>query len=198
MTIENNAINLKEYDGFLNEEQCRIIISIGEPEMKKAEVLGEDQNDFRIADTMFFDPNLKALKRIREVIAKQTGIPVENQEAVSIIRYTAGGIFQAHHDCFSPSADYFEKAMEQGGQRVKTCLIYLNENFEGGQTEFPNMNYRVTPKTGKLIYWDNIDRDGNIIPESLHAGLSVVSGVKYLLSIWIREKAFVSGHVKYD
>ena len=138
--------------------------------------------------------------KIREVIAKVTKVPIENQEAMSIIRYNVGGEFKAHHDCFSPAADYYKTVIAQGGQRIKTCLIYLNEDFEGGETDFPNIPYKVKPKTGKLAMFNSIDDNGGIIPQSLHAGLPVTKGVKYLATIWIRERPFVAGGepVKYD
>ena len=190
--LYNNAINLREYDNFIDSESCKKIIALGEAGMQKATTLGEDKEGYRIADTMFFDPNEKLLKRIREVIAKRINLPIDNQEHMSIIRYkdTEKGVFQAHYDCFAPTESYFEDALKQGGQRVKTCLIYLNEGFEGGQTEFPNMDLRITPKAGKLVIWDNVDKSGNVIPEALHAGLEVTKGTKYLLSIWVREFPF--------
>ena len=186
----SNPINLKQYPNFLSEENCKVIISLGEPDLERAGVLGAQYADFRIAETKFFNPDIPALKKIREVVAQKTGIPIENQEPMSLIKYQVGGLFKAHHDCFHKTADYYEGCMRQGGQRIKTCLIYLNEDFEGGQTEFPKMKYKLQPKTGLMVVWDNTDVNGEIIQESEHAGLPVISGVKYLISIWIRENKF--------
>ena len=162
--------------------------------MHRADVLGDNTDGFRVADTMFFDANTPALKRIREVIAKHIGLPIENQEDMSVIRYNGSekGIFKPHYDCFSPEADYFEAEMKKGGNRVKTCLIYLNDDFEGGETGFPNLPYRIKPKTGKLVVWNNVDDNNKIIFEAEHEGMKVTSGTKYLVSIWVRESAFIN------
>ena len=185
-----NTINLKQYPNFLTEEHCKMIIAEGEPMLQPAGILGTQYNDFRVAETTGFNTDLKAFRKIREVIAQKTGLPIENQEPMSLIKYEVGGQFKPHHDAFHPNTDYYEGTMRQGGQRVKTCLIYLNENFEGGQTEFPRMGYKVQPKTGLMIIWDNTDPNKNIIMESEHAGLPITKGVKYLVSIWIRESLF--------
>ena len=187
-----NPIKLKQYQNFLTEEQCKSIISLGERNLEKAGVLGEQYPNFRVGETHFYnkDFELKALSKIREFVSAKTGIPVENQEPMSLIKYKVGGKFNPHFDSFQPSADYYESVMKQGGQRIKTCLIYLNEEFDGGETEFPKMKCKLKPKTGLMVMWDNTDKNGVIIPESEHAGLPVLSGVKYLVSIWIREKKF--------
>ena len=193
----DNKVNLREYEGFLDKYSCDKIITLGEQGMQRAAILGSEDNGYRVADTMFFDPYLKSLKRIREVVAKQIGLPVENQEHMSIIRYKdiERGVFKPHYDTFFPEADYYQKEMQKGGQRVKTCLIYLNEDFEGGETDFPNMGIRIKPTIGKLAIWDNVDSNGEIIVESLHEGMQVTKGTKYLLSIWVRERKFDNSEV---
>ena len=97
-----------------------------------------------------------------------------------------------HHDFFHPGEGYFEKEVtNRGGQRTKSALVYLNEDFTGGETEFPQINIKVLPKRGKLLAWDNLNSDGSLDYTSLHAGLPVESGIKYIAVIWIRENKFV-------
>ena len=73
----------------------------------------------------------------------------------------------------------------------KTCLIYLNEDFEGGETHFPKLNIKIQPRLGKAVVWNNTHEDNRVIEESLHAGLPVLSKSKWIMSIWIREKPFL-------
>ena len=77
------------------------------------------------------------------------------------------------------------------GFRKKTCLIYLNEDFEGGETHFPKLNIKIQPRLGKAVVWNNTHEDNRVIEESLHAGLPVLSKSKWIMSIWIREKPFL-------
>jgi len=81
--------------------------------------------------------------------------------------------------------------MKRGGQRAKSALVYLNDDFTGGETEFPKINIRVSPQKGKLVLWDNTFEDGNPDHDSLHAGLPVISGTKYIAVIWIRFGKFI-------
>ena len=69
-------------------------------------------------------------------------------------------------------------------------MIYLNDDFEGGETHFPSLNLVVKPKKGKLVIWDNVNEDGSLDFNSLHAGLPVKKGFKYIAVIWIRENKF--------
>ena len=185
-----NPINLQEFPNFFSEDFCKELIDIGETDFEIAREAGAQYED-AIEETKFYlDSDSESLKTIREIVAEQTGLPIENQEPMSFIKYHVGGTFKAHLDCFHDDMNFYEGLMRQGGNRVKTCLIYLNEGFEGGETEFSKLNYRVVPKTGLMVTWNNTNAEGEIIPESEHEGLSVISGIKYVLSIWIRERAF--------
>ena len=61
--------------------------------------------------------------------------------------------------------------------RVLTWMIYLNEGFEGGETEFLDQKRRVKPTTGTVMIW----------PAGYthtHKGNLVLSGDKYILTGW--------------
>ncbi len=181
-----DKINLTQHFNFILPDDCNELINLGEVD------LSMQNTGATLLETKFYpdDNEPKILKCIREGVAEITGYPIENQEPIAFLKYTVGGVFDSHFDTFIKGRDYYEGAMNQGGHRVKTCLMYLNEDFEGGETEFPKIYYKVIPKTGLLAIWDNIDKDKNIIQESEHAGLTVTKGVKYVASIWIREREF--------
>ena len=111
-------------------------------------------------------------------------------ESIHVVKYSVGEEYKDHHDFFHPGEEYYEDEVNRGGQRLKTALVYLNDDFEGGETNFPNLNIKVDPKKGKLVLWDNIKDDGSLDYDSLHAGLPVKSGYKYIAVIWIRENEF--------
>jgi prolyl 4-hydroxylase len=69
-------------------------------------------------------------------------------------------------------------------------LLYLNDDFEGGQTDFPTWKLTVIPQTGSIISWRNMKENGELEKDSLHAGLPVTKGVKYILIVWVREHAY--------
>lgn len=182
---------IKEFEGFLTPEEADEVIREGDPKLAKAGVLGKNSpQDYRTADAAWLSNDLSITKKIREKLVEITGESAEQMEYPNFVRYEVGGQYKTHHDFFHPNTDYYEGCVQRGGQRKKTALIYLNEDFKGGETDFPKVKVRVTPKKGKLVVWDNLKENGDLLYESLHAGLPVLEGVKYIAVVWIRERSF--------
>ena len=183
------TISLIEQAQFLSADVCHEIIVIAEKQgWQKAGLLGEQRDGYRIGDSLWLTQGAPVLTELKKCVAKATGTAVENQEAVHITRYSVGGEYKPHMDYFHKGESYYEIVTRRGGQRIKTALIYLNDDFDGGETFFPKLKITIQPETGKLVAWDNVNSDGEPNPDTLHAGLPVEKGTKYLLSVWIREK----------
>lgn len=117
---------------------------------------------------------------------------VNNQEPTQILRYGPGQEYQAHYDLIRPQeAAAAADELRVWGQRVATVLIYLNDRYKGGETHFPHLNWGFKGKTGDaLIFW-NVSAAGEPERLSLHAGQPIKSGVKWLLSQWVRAKPVI-------
>lgn len=182
---------LKEFPNFIEPGICKSILEEHRDRLKPSNT-GIDQK-FKGSDTgrtsqtaiplLDFGP----LKYVQQRVYELTSLPQENQENPSIINYQKGGYYNAHFDCFDESDKDFEKRIiPNGGQRIYSCLLYLNEDFIGGLTAFPRQKKSIVPETGKLIWWNNTTPDGIRLEESLHAGLPVKKGSKWIMTIWIR------------
>ena len=68
-------------------------------------------------------------------------------------------------------------------------MIYLNQPEDGGATRFKLIGKTVQPETGKLLAWNNLLPDGRPNPATLHQGMRVRKGNKYILTKWFRERA---------
>jgi len=121
------------------------------------------------------DPAIQALNRR---LAAASGTAYDQAEPLLILRYRPGQEYRRHFDAL-PGLD---------NQRVKTALVYLNSDYGGGETEFPRLGLRVKARAGDALVFRNTGPDGRPDPLSEHAGLPVVSGVKFLASRWIRER----------
>ena len=75
--------------------------------------------------------------------------------------------------------------------RIMTALIWLNEQFDGGETEFPRLKIRVRGGIGDMLVFRNFRDDGSEDDRLIHAGLPVSQGVKWMASRWIRATDFL-------
>jgi hypothetical protein len=122
-------------------------------------------------------------------VAAALGHPAENGEGFALLRYAPGQQYLPHCDWIDPRREATRADLERWGQRVATCVVYLNEGFEAGATEFPRLGLGFRGRIGDALAWDNLRPDGAVDPLTLHAGRSPSGGVKFLLSKWMRDRS---------
>jgi hypothetical protein len=123
---------------------------------------------------------------IQTRIANTAGLPVDAPEACAVLHYTMGQEFRPHHDFHN--LNLYSHIVARSGQRVVTFLVYLNDDFEGGETDFPKLNWRFKGGAGDAIMFWNVGLDGAGDQNTLHAGLPPIRGEKWLLSQWLRDR----------
>ena len=114
-----------------------------------------------------------------------TGEPLQGQ------RYDEGQRFREHADFFYIDQPYWAEYEPHGGQRTWTAMIYLNEPEAGGATRFKLLDFEIEPKLGRILIWNNMALDGSPNPWTLHEGMPVERGRKYIVTKWFRERQFV-------
>lgn len=179
-------------DDALDAQQCADIIELARYQLDHSETLGEYIEGYRTSsDTWLQQSDLPhVLGKLQSLVEEITGLPAANQESIQILRYEVGQEYKDHHDYWHPGTDYYEEQMARGGQRIWSILVYLNEVEEGGGTAFPELEIEVIPERGKLLAWKNVTEQG-LNYDSLHIGLPVEQGVKWVAVTWVREQAFV-------
>ena len=113
------------------------------------------------------------------------GEPLQGQ------RYEEGQRFREHADFFYIDQPYWAEYEPHGGQRTWTAMIYLNEPEAGGATRFKLLDFEIEPKLGRILIWNNMPLDGSPNPWTLHEGMPVERGTKYIVTKWYRERQFV-------
>jgi prolyl 4-hydroxylase len=181
---------IQEFKNVLSVDECDELIQMSKDKLFSATVLGEQIKDYRTAETLWLFEKTDLTDKIKNIVSEKTNLPIENQEQIHIVKYNVGGEYKQHHDFFHPNTDYFESHIQRGGQRVYSCIFYLNDYFLGGETNFPKIEYKVNPKIGKLVVWKNLNDDMSLNYNSLHAGLPVISGEKWICIVWVRENKF--------
>lgn len=145
-----------------------------------------EQPDLRMAKDFKIPREDSDVAALLAKVGEEVSLPVRNFELPRLIRYDVGGFYGPHFDLV-PSAIAQEAA--GGGQRIATGLLYLNEGFTGGETVIGKSSKdSITPQTGRLCLFYNVLPDGRPDPESLHESRPLRKGVKWVLTIWMRER----------
>lgn len=127
---------------------------------------------------------------IRARISAATNIPVPVFEPPQIMHYGAGEEFRPHHDFLDPAQPGHAGELARFGQRIATFLIYLNDDYEGGETVFPRTGLRHRGRTGDALLFANVDAATRAPdPLTLHAGTPPTRGEKWIFSQWIRDRS---------
>lgn len=117
-----------------------------------------------------------------------TGLDPAHGEPIQGQRYAIGQEFKAHTDYFEPNGVDFARYCSIAGNRTWTVMIYLNTPAAGGATRFKAIDKIIQPETGKLLAWNNRRPDGTPNPATLHHGMKVRDGTKYVITKWFRER----------
>jgi len=126
-------------------------------------------------------------------IAALIGMPMAHQENAQVLHYKIGQQFARHYDWLDPREPGYAGELQLYGQRVATVLIYLNDAYEGGETEFPALDFRFKGGVGDALAFWNVTPDGAPDPQTLHAGTAPTAGEKWLFSKWVRVRPFTLG-----
>lgn len=123
-------------------------------------------------------------------LAEAAGFEVAHGEVPSLLHYGPGQRYKSHLDCISSKQAASPEGIAQGGQRTLTILLAMgDDDFEGGDTYFPQLKSGTNAATGELLRFNNTDDNGLPLRSSLHEGRPVTAGEKWLLSKWVRERA---------
>ena len=157
---------------------------------RRPSTIADDNGDhyFRTSETCDLDPEEPAVKQLEAMLEELNGIDPAYGEPLQGQRYAVGQEFKAHTDYFTPGGTDFEKFCSVAGNRTWTFMIYLNDVDAGGATRFKVLGKTFQPEAGKLLCWNNKRPDGNVNAATLHHGMKVRKGVKYVLTKWYREK----------
>ena len=189
LSVDAPAIRVLE--GLLSLDECDELIAQAKPRLQRSltvDVDGRHQTDERrTSQGMFFRHGETPLvQRIEQRIASLLDIPTDHGEGLQILHYLPGQEYEPHYDWFDPSQPGFEAITAHGGQRIASVVMYLNTPEEGGGTAFPALGLTVTALRGSAVYFAYETGD----EASLHAGLPVTRGDKWIATKWLRERPF--------
>lgn len=182
---------LRVLENLLSAEECDGLIAQAKPRLQRAltvDAEGRQQVDQRrTSEGMFFAPNESPLVAdIEQRLAKLLGVPASHGEGLQVLHYLPGQEYEPHFDWFDPDQPGYAAITAAGGQRIASVVMYLNTPARRGGTAFPELGLTVTARRGSAVYFAYEGGDQS----SLHAGLPVLQGEKWIATKWLRERPY--------
>jgi prolyl 4-hydroxylase len=188
--VVSEAPHIVTFRGLFTPEECRYLIAAAAPMLAPAFVVDvktgrQTRDPVRISDACGFTWPLEnpAVHALNRRIAAASGTAAEQGEPLQVLRYAVGGEYKPHFD----SIPGFRN------QRALTMLVWLNDDYEGGETWFNSPSLALKGQPGDAVLFRNTGSDGRRDPLSAHCGMEVTRGEKLIASRWIRQRPFAGG-----
>jgi len=101
--------------------------------------------------------------------AKKHNVEELFHEEYNMLKYSTGQEYKAHYDGTTAMG------------RSISAIVYLNDDYEGGEVEFVNFGIKIKPQPGMLLLFPST------YPYA-HIAHPVTSGVKYAIVTWIHDR----------
>lgn len=189
--VPHAKAELFQLRGFLPEDLCAALIERIETH-RRPSTIADANGDYayRTSETCDLELSDPATQDLEARLHALTGIDALYAEPPQGQRYDIGQEFKQHTDYFEPQGADYATYCSVGGQRTWTLMIYLNAVEAGGATRFKALDKLFQPEPGKLLCWNNRRADGSVNPATIHHGMKVRKGVKYVITQWYRERPF--------
>ena len=174
-------------DNFLNENETKFLIESASDSFSASPVVGAGAGTISEARTSSSCYLAKVdVPDLMRKVAALTRKPIQHMELPQVGRYFSSQQYLPHYDAFNKNEKDGARFSSNGGQRIVTVLIYLNDVVQGGQTSFPQLGLNMQPKQGRALVFFPATVDGHLDPRALHAALPAID-TKYVSQIWIRQ-----------
>lgn len=177
--------DLVRFPALFTPAECAWLMAAAGPMLEPASVVDPRSgrltlDPVRTSDVAAFPLALEnpAVRALNRRLAAASSTDVAQGEPLQIISYRPGQQYRPHSDAFDRTDN----------QRILTMLVYLNDDYTGGETQFADGGPVIRGAIGDAILFRNANGAGNADPAARHAGLPVVTGRKLIASRWIRER----------
>jgi hypothetical protein len=165
---------------FLTDDERRHIVTKAENKLHVSTVAEDRKVDTKVRDseTAWLDFDDPVVKRVAERCVALTDRPLTNSEYLQVLRYKPGGHYAPHQDTFDDI---------KGNKRMYTVILALNDDYEEGETEFPNLKKKYKLKAGDALFFHTLDNYELMTSKALHGGRPVKSGEKWICNLWVHK-----------
>ncbi len=183
------------FEDFLSDEEITELLAAAQPKLQQA-LVSDAKTGVKSAGRTgsncwiphAYNP---VIANLSQRVATLVGIPLENAESLQVVHYGEGQQYAPHYDAWEMGTERGDRCMARGGQRLLTCLMYLNQPAQGGGTSFPKLDMEIRALRGRMVLFHNCQSGSTHRHElSLHGGMPVGSGEKWACNFWFREHPY--------
>jgi prolyl 4-hydroxylase len=194
---------VRVHQSFVTDSVCEWLIEQARPNLKRALIYdpvgGKDIADhMRTNSAAGFDlihaDVVQAAVQYR--MAAAVGIPVDHMEGPTVLHYAVGEQITNRYDFVNPRIPNYDAEIAKRGQRIITFLVYLNDDYEGGETDFPELGLRYHGARGHGLFFTNALPNGEADLRMVHAGLPPKDNDKWLMSQFIRNRVVLGARAE--
>jgi prolyl 4-hydroxylase len=194
---------VRVHRGFVTDSVCEWLIERARPSLKRALIYdpvgGKDIADhMRTNSAAGFDlmhaDVVQAAVQCR--MSAAVGVSVHQMEGPTVLHYAVGEQITNHYDFVNPRIPNYAAEIAQRGQRIVTFLVYLNDDYEGGETDFPSLGLRYHGAKGHGLFFTNALPNGEPDLRMVHAGLPPKDNEKWLMSQFIRNRVVLGARAE--
>lgn len=171
--INKGIQNIHVIENFLSQDECLVIYNESKKDIYNKNVTGQWAN--RLSDPNKTSNDVKNILKsahikILEIAKNFYNVDLEFisfDEGQSIVKWPTGSSMDEHIDDFSTFHNHI------------ASLLYLNDDYEGGEIRFVDYDFTIKPKSGTLILFP-----GNKYYS--HEVLKVKTGERYVSPLWFK------------
>lgn len=187
--------HIRSFPNFLNDSACDWLINRARPRLTRAlvyDVVSQTSfadssrtNSYAVFNRMEADM-VQLMIQARMSVA--CGQPISHMEAPTVLHYAIGEEIGNHYDFVDPAKPSYAEDVRRFGHRVITFLIYLNEGYQGGETQFPKLGVSHSGRRGEGLFFVNVLPDDQADVRTLHGGRPPIAREKWVFSQFIRNR----------
>jgi predicted 2-oxoglutarate/Fe(II)-dependent dioxygenase YbiX len=165
---------------FISDEEIEHIKKEAESKFSTSTIAANGTIDktMRDSDTAWLDLEDPIVNRVAQRCVSLTDRPLKNCEKLQVLRYGSGGFYSPHQDTFSDV---------KGNKRMYTIILALNDDYEEGETIFPNLRRKYKLRKGDALFFHTLDNYELMTSKALHGGLPVKTGEKWICNLWVHK-----------
>jgi prolyl 4-hydroxylase len=183
------------FPAFVSDAVCEWLIERARPRLERARVYDVvKQTDFvddsRTNSFAVFNAVQADLVQlmVQARMSVGCGQPMNHMEASTVLHYAVGETIGNHYDFVDPAHPNYADEIRKFGNRVVTFLVYLNQGYEGGDTDFPKLGISHSGRRGEGLFFVNTLPDGQANVRTLHSGRAPTRGEKWVFSQFVRNR----------